>query len=124
ATAMNRRDFLHPQQLTRNAGQLMSLLRDRPAESQPHRPECALLRFARQAMATTFEVLLPFATPHASETAAAALDEIDRLEDQLSVFRDHSEVSNLNRRAFYEPVPVEERLFELISLAGRLNAET
>ena len=75
-------------------------------------------------MATQFEVILPLATPDAHLCALEALDEIDRLEDQLTVFRDTSEVGRLNGRAAHYPVPVEPRLFELLCLAKRLYAET
>lgn len=86
--------------------------------------EPALLRFGRRAMATTFEVILPFATPRAAETAGAALDRIDQLEDQLTIYRPHSEVSRLNARAASEPVPVERNLFELLVLAKQVHLET
>jgi thiamine biosynthesis lipoprotein len=75
-------------------------------------------------MATTFEVILPFDTPNAIEGAEAALDEIDRLEAQLTVFRDNSEVSLLNALAAYEPVRVERNLFDLLVLAKKIHAET
>jgi thiamine biosynthesis lipoprotein len=75
-------------------------------------------------MATTFEIILPFGTPSAVEAASDALDEIDRLEAQLTVFRDSSEVSQLNRAAFARWVPVEARLFGLLALAQRLSEET
>lgn len=88
-----------------------------PAEAPAH------LRFARRAMATTFEVILPFAT-QAHEAAAAALDEIDRLESQLTVYRDSSEVSRLNARAHRHPVRVEKNLFELLTLAQHNHRET
>jgi thiamine biosynthesis lipoprotein len=75
-------------------------------------------------MATSFEIVLPFGTPQAHEAAEAALGLIDRLEDQLTVYRDTSEVSRLNRQAATAPVEVEERLFGLIALAERLSEET
>src|SRR5207244_1736847 len=102
---MNRRDFLRPRRLARTAGQILSVLDEAPtSRASEDRPEPALLRMSRRAMATTFEVVLPYATPHALEIAEAALGEIDRLEDQLTVYRDHSEISQLNRRAAGEPV--------------------
>jgi thiamine biosynthesis lipoprotein len=104
---MNRRDFL----------------RARPS-LPPADPEITLLRFARTAMATVFEVLLPWGTPNADTAAAAALDEVERLEAQLTVYRDSSEVSRLNRLAGIAPVPVEPGLFELLELAARLAGET
>ncbi|HEX4589504.1 MAG TPA: FAD:protein FMN transferase [Gemmataceae bacterium] len=87
-------------------------------------PEIALLRFARTAMATVFEVLLPWGTPDAEGAAASAFDRIDGLEAQLTVYRDTSEVSRLNRLAAQAPVPVERGLFDLLMLAGRITAET
>jgi thiamine biosynthesis lipoprotein len=75
-------------------------------------------------MATTFEVLLPFGTPDALEIAGDALDEIHRLEDQLTVYHDHSEISRLNRLAADAPQPVEERLFGLLVRAAQLHAES
>jgi thiamine biosynthesis lipoprotein len=87
-------------------------------------PHLGLLRFTRQAMATAFDVFLPFGTAHAQAAAEAALDEIDRLEDQLSVFRPDSEVSRLNQRAAQGAVPLEKRLFELLQQAAQLHAAT
>src|SRR5262249_28270062 len=56
--------------------------------------------------------------------AADALDHIDRLEAQLTVYRDTSEVSRLNRLAARAPMPVEPGLFDLLALAERITAET
>ena len=75
-------------------------------------------------MATMFEVIVPFETPSASEVAQTMLDEIDRLEAQLTVYRDSSEVSRLNTRAADQPVRVEPNLFELLTLAAQVHRET
>jgi thiamine biosynthesis lipoprotein len=123
---MNRRDFLRPRHLARSVGEIVGALdelRTLTAESPPP-AEFALLRFARQAMATTFEVLVPFGTPQATAAAEAALDEIDRLEAQLTVYREESEVSRLNREAAANPVIVEERLFGLLAQCERLTRAT
>ncbi len=59
---------------------------------------------------------------HSAVAAAeAALDEIDRLEAQLTVYRDSSEVSRLNHLAALQSVPVEEKLFSLLELAARIS---
>ena len=78
-----------------------------------------LLRFSRRAMATTFEVAIPQGS-HPDPFAAAedALDLIDRLEDQLTVFREHSEVSRLNESASHGAVSVEPGLFDLLQLCA------
>jgi thiamine biosynthesis lipoprotein len=84
----------------------------------------ALLRYSRRAMATHFEVFLPLGTARAHALASAALDEIDRLEAQLTVYRADSEVSWLNQQAGQQPVVVEQGLFDLLALAARLTHET
>src|SRR6185503_15961689 len=53
-----------------------------------------------------------------------ALDEIDRLENQLSLYRANSEIAHLNRRAASESVKVTPRLFALLEQAQKLSAET
>src|SRR5205823_39330 len=73
---------------------------------------------------TTFEVLLPFGTPQALAAAEDALDEIDRLEAQLTVYRESSEVSHLNREAAAGPVVVEDRLFGLLARCEQLTQAT
>ena len=86
--------------------------------------DLSLIRVSRQAMATTFEEALPFGTPNAMEAADEALDLIDELEDQLTVYRDSSEVSRLNAAAASGPVVVEEKLFDLLTVAATLTADT
>src|SRR5437588_9911436 len=76
------------------------------------------------AMASDFEVILNLGPASRLETASAALDLLDRLENQMSVYRFHSELSLLNGRAADGPVPVERRLFELLSRAVQFSIET
>jgi thiamine biosynthesis lipoprotein len=122
---MNRRDFLHPSRLAHAAGGVLGALDDGSAAvPPPPEGEFALLRVGRRAMATTFEVLLPYGAAGGLAAAEAAFDEIDRLESQLTVYRDDSEVSRLNRLAAAEPVPVEENLFGLLALAARITEAT
>ena len=73
-TSMNRRDAIDPRRLAPVAAPFLALP-DEPAESAD--PDAVVLRFARQAMATTFEVVLPFGTPSAHDWAIRALDEIE-----------------------------------------------
>src|SRR5438874_884546 len=81
---MNRRDFLHPRHLARTAGHVAAALEPDPPPPPPP-PEVVLLRLARRAMATTFEIVVPFGTPRADETAAAAFDRLDAL-DRLAAW--------------------------------------
>jgi thiamine biosynthesis lipoprotein len=97
-----------------------SLFADEPAPPD----EYALLRVSRRAMATLFEVAIPHGTPNALAAAEDALDLIDELEDQMTVFRDQSEVSRLNATAADGPVAVESRLFDLFSRCAAWTNET
>jgi thiamine biosynthesis lipoprotein len=84
-----------------------------------------LIHFARRAMACQFEVYLNAGQHEAGSTVAIeALDLVDQLEDQLTVYRDHSEISQLNVRAAEHPVEVEPRLFELLSQTVELHQIT
>lgn len=91
----------------------------------PARRDTQLLRVSRRAMACEFEMLFNAArVRHGTPAALAALDLVDELEEQLSVYRDTSEVSRLNQAAQFGPVVVEPRLFGLVELALRLHDET
>lgn len=84
-----------------------------------------LLELTRDAMAVEFQVLLnagEFA--HGTAAAIAALDLVEQLEAQLTVYRDTSEVSRINERASVSPIQVEARLFRLLQLAQRIALET
>ena len=85
----------------------------------------ASVRLARPAMATRFEILL-YGEREADLRAAGeqALDEVDRLESQLSLYRPASEIATVNRLAARQPVRVSPPVFELLSLAQRLYQET
>jgi thiamine biosynthesis lipoprotein len=118
---MKRRHFLNPGHLATAVRKALDLqCQDTGKASE----ESAFLRFSRRAMATTFEIIFPFGTSGTTSAAEKALNEIDRLEDQLSVYRQESEVSRLNQRAAFEAVPVEEDLFQLLSSCARLTKET
>jgi thiamine biosynthesis lipoprotein len=53
-----------------------------------------------------------------------ALDLIEALELQMTVYRDDSEIAELNRTAHLRPVPVERRLFGLLELAVGISRDT
>jgi thiamine biosynthesis lipoprotein len=53
-----------------------------------------------------------------------ALDRIAALEDQLTVYRDTSEVSKLNAIASFRPVVIEAGLWQLLQRAKELSAQT
>ncbi|HEY3132186.1 MAG TPA: FAD:protein FMN transferase [Acidobacteriota bacterium] len=90
----------------------------------PHRPTGHWLHAYRTAMACRFEVTLPAGASADLAAARQALDQIDRLEDQLTVYRDSSEVSLINRTAGRRPVAVKSNLFGLLELAQKIHDET
>lgn len=84
---------------------------------------------ARNAMGTRFEVVLPATERDENPlrllaAAEAVLDEVERLEAQLSRFRPTSELSGLNARAVLESVRTEPRLFALLQQALSLSQAT
>ncbi len=70
---------------------------------------------ARPAMGTTFTIYLYAA--HAQQASAyfeAAFDEIERLEEALSNYRDSSELTRINQLAAREAVTTDPEVFELL----------
>jgi thiamine biosynthesis lipoprotein len=129
SSSMRRRDFLHPRQLAQVTGSVLGALDELSTlpvspPAPPPADEVALLRLSTRAMATRFEMVVPFDTDNAVEAATAAFELLAELEDQLTVYRPHSEVCRLNRLAPTRPVRVEEGLFELLSQAARISSDT
>jgi len=76
-------------------------------------------------MATRFEMILHGDRPEALRAAAEeALDEIESVERQLSVYRPDSDLSVLNREAGRGWVRVDNRLFRLLERVRDLHAST
>jgi thiamine biosynthesis lipoprotein len=82
------------------------------------------VRIHRVAMACRFEVMLSSDDARDMAAARAALDEADDLEAVLTVFRDSSVVSHLNRRGADEEVTVGPDLFDLLTRSAELHART
>lgn len=80
---------------------------------------------ARHAMATRFEIVLHGANPVSLRAAGEeALDEVDRIEALLSLYRPTSEIANVNARAAREAVRVSPEVFRLLERARELSAAT
>ena len=91
----------------------------------PDSPASPAVRLAREAMNTRFEIALHGANPVALRAAGEeALDEIERLEERLSLFRPASEIAHLNARAAQEPIRVTPGTLALLQHARRLHSET
>lgn len=83
------------------------------------------VRLARNAMHTRFEIVLHGENPvHLRAAGEEALNEIDRLESQLSLFRPDSEIARVNARAARQPVRVTPAVFRLLQHAKQLHRET
>ena len=82
------------------------------------------IRVHRRAMACRFEITMDGEDAAFVPAARTALDEIDRLEDELSVFRETSTISHVNQRAACQPVAVSPDLMGLLADCQRLHHET
>lgn len=82
-------------------------------------------RITQRAMGTDFEVLLPrCSSPAAMDAAVSALDSLEEIERQLTVYSPHSELSLLNRRGATGPVRTSAMLWEILLAADRVWRET
>ncbi len=116
-SSVNRRDLFR---LRRGGAEIAKP--DIGTRSTPGRSD--LIRAHRAAMGSYFEVRVPAATPGGADLACRALDLIDALESQMTVYRDDSEVSRLNASAHKGPVEVEAGLFGLLEVAVGLSEAT
>jgi FAD:protein FMN transferase len=82
------------------------------------------IRIYRRAMACRFEIMLASEDAAGVVAARAALNEIDRLEDVLTVFRESSTVSRVNRDAHAEAVAVDDLVFSLLRACATLYRDT
>lgn len=131
APSASRRDFLRGKAAVDALADLADRGLTRAAATGTNRStplekaEPYVIRYGRRAMACEFEVLVN-AGEHEQATTAAieALDLVDQLEAQLSVYRETSEVSRINREAAAGWMTVEPRLFRLLQQAARLHNET
>ncbi len=128
----NRRDFLKGHAAVQSLQDLVdgdSAPLQPPRSSQPAASEggasAFLFQIGRHAMAVDFQVYLN-AGQHtgAPEVALEALDLVEAMEGQMSVFRSDSEISGINRGAAEQAVPVEPDLFALLEQAVDLCEAT
>ena len=117
-----RRSFLQGEAATRElVGRIQRI--DEPVALAARRSLTVSIR--RRAMACEFEVQMAAARNDDSmRHVFAGLDLVEALEAQLTVYRDDSEVVQINRIAATEAAPVERRLFGLLERAQQLHHAT
>lgn len=79
---------------------------------------------SRRAMACEFAIQYHASSQDISDDILAAFDLIESLEDQMTIYREQSEVIAINEQAADGPVEVEANLFSLLELAARIYRET
>lgn len=79
---------------------------------------------SRRAMACEFAIQYHESDSELQHEVLSAFDLIDRIEAQLTIYRDHSEVIAINQQAAREPVEVDADLFELLLQCQQLYRET
>ena len=79
---------------------------------------------SRRAMACEFAVQYHDADDDLHEEVLAAFDLIERIEDRLTIYRDHNEVMDINRQAGEGPVEIDSELFALLQRCQRLHRDT
>jgi FAD:protein FMN transferase len=96
-----------------------------PAPAAPREDEGGhWIRVYRAAMACRFEITLAGEDARHVSAARDALREADRLEASLSVFRETSELTRINRHAADAPVDVDAELFALLARCRQLHTDT
>jgi len=126
----NRRDFLSGRSAARVIGDALNSISASAPETNAsagslQRQSAYLEQYSKPAMACEFQLLFNMHQyPQSGSATGEAFELIDQLEDQMTVYRDHSEISQLNRAAFHQPVKIEKRLFELFQTAEQIYRAT
>ncbi len=95
-----------------------------PSPTAPLGGSYSLINASRSLMGSYFEVRLGAGVPGAVDLATRALDVVEELEAQLTVYNEESEVSRLNASAHAGPVAVEAGLFSLLERAVEIGHRT
>ncbi len=83
------------------------------------------VKLAREAMATRFEIVLHGENPVSLRAAGEeALEEIEWVEAQLSIYRNDSQINRANQLAAEGPVRLEPTIFALLEHCRRLTEMT
>src|SRR5262245_1596858 len=92
--------------------------------TEPRAESEFLVRVNRTIMACRVEVVLPGEFSDRVPAATATLDEGDRLEQVMTIFRESSELSRVNREAHDQPVTIGPELLSVLNTAAELYETT
>ncbi|MEW4531513.1 FAD:protein FMN transferase [Maioricimonas sp. JC845] len=123
----NRRDFLTGRAIRRRIEQTGDELADAIVDAGEHRPVPVghdTVRLQTRAMACEWSVVMNPGVPREVMAASDALSVVHALEAQMTVYRDDSELSELNRTAHTGPQPVEPGLLSLLLACEELSELT
>lgn len=123
----SRRDFLTGRAIRRELEATGDRLADAVVEVTEHRPVPQgydTIRLETRAMACPWFVIMNPGPPRQVMTASDALNIVHELEQQLTVYRDDSELMEVNRQPAGDPCRVAENLFELLQTCQTLWRKT
>jgi thiamine biosynthesis lipoprotein len=86
--------------------------------------EQIVTEITRRAMATEFAIVLPGQSPRATEAAVDALDMLEAIESQLTIYRPDSEICRINESAGIAPVRVNDDVYDLLFHAVKVSQQT
>jgi thiamine biosynthesis lipoprotein len=119
---MHRRDFLDPRRLAEQAGHLVGLAHElNTPVAIPTEADLTLVRYARPAMGTVFEIVLPFGHSIPTSLINDAFDVIDEIEAWMTIYRPDSMISEINQRAGSEAVPINDEVCCLLQYADMIT---
>ncbi len=123
----SRRDFLRGRAAVRVAAAQAQAWADSASEllgaNLPEGP-ATHIHASRRAMACEFSVQFHEADSQMQEEVLAAFDLIEQIENQLTIYRDCSEVIDINQQASTGPVEVDDQLFALLKQCQQLYRDT
>ena len=122
--ANNRRDFLTGRQVREQIQRRGEEIADALVGPLGAPRGGSTLRLTTRAMACEFSVIMNPGEHRHVMNASTGLDLIHKIESQLTVYRQDSEVIRLNQTAAQQPVQVDSHLFELFQLSARLAIAT
>ena len=121
----NRRDFITGRSLRDRIERNARAAGDAFLDSLQNSPQAgATLRMATRAMACEFGLILNPGDRDVVMPATDALERVHPLEQQMTVYRPDSELTQLNREAAAQPVVVEPELYGLLKRSDEIAKRT